>query len=298
MKVRPAMFAVLFVLASLCRLSAEIPSSVGVVDMVTATVLHPMMSLFDFTRMGFYNVPFGLPPREFNAAVQKAKILPEDQRKLLETEIAELDRQASEARKQHFIMQNKIRDAADGVDTTDSEALLASLSAEIESVAARRPLLKYQLDFPELTSPERTRELLVKIESEVLAAIEKAAVKAKVEVVLNSSTPVNSTSAQERAYRRSFEVLDGNSLPAIETDLYYAFLTESFSENNALRWLDLSRQPDARPFIPLNPHPLVLKGGLNLTPEVVAIILADYKCDSRAIEKLLFLLKSRYAKTP
>ncbi|MBI3039065.1 hypothetical protein HYY75_08470, partial [bacterium] len=33
---------------------------IGVVDLVTATVLHPLMSLYDFGRNGFFRVPVGL----------------------------------------------------------------------------------------------------------------------------------------------------------------------------------------------------------------------------------------------
>ena len=49
------------------------PNEVATIDLSMALCLHPKMSLFDFNRIGFYKVEFGLTEEEFKAKVAKIK---------------------------------------------------------------------------------------------------------------------------------------------------------------------------------------------------------------------------------
>ncbi|MBI3038252.1 hypothetical protein HYY75_04245, partial [bacterium] len=94
----------------------------------------------------------------------------------------------------------------------------------------------------------------------------------------------------------------------IDSGLYYAFLAKSANTNGkALKqfekdvqletFLELTRHPTAQNQLPIRPHPLVLKGGIDFTPEVVAILLEKYSYPSQTIQTVKRFLTDRKSET-
>jgi len=280
----------------------------GVVDLTTVTALHPLMSLYDFSRAGFINVEFGLDAKSTHEQRQKLINLDPTEKKRLETELERINKIYSDLKQQQFVLLNEIKQQTDEQKQLELRTRAEELNQQINEIWKERNLASFRLNNPDLMLPGQTGDMLNRIEKEVLEAVEQVAADNGLNLVLNASVPNHG----KRNIQRSFEVLTDKNLPLAETDLYYAFLANSKEnqeqlkdmehretglparQTDAARWFEESRQPAVQEQLPIAPHPLVLKGGINITIEVVAKILKQYKCEDQVIEKLTTMLQKKY----
>lgn len=281
----------------------------GVVDLTVVTALHPLMSLYDFNRMGFINVEFGLDAKTTHERRQQLKQLDETEKNNLEKELERTDKTYSALKQQQFILLGESRQQQSEHQQRELGEKTASLNQQISEIWQRRNIIRFRLANPDLMEPESTMKTLERIEKEVLKAVELEAEEAGLNVVLNASMPNHN----KRSMQREFEVLTEKNLSLAETDLYYAFLTNSKENQEQLkdnehrgnsqpqsavvegaeRWLKQSRQPGVQEQLPISPHPLVLKGGIDITEKVVARLLKQYGCNEQVIKNLGILLQKR-----
>lgn len=310
------------------RLNAKTESEsrvkIGVVDMFTATALHPYMSLYDFNRNGFYRLPLGLSKKEFLLALQKAKSDPAT----IRTYQAKLDAIASESTrlsKERVTLINLKTILRSG--NTDSDLLsalqkeelnihkvdqkLALIASELKHLENRRLMLTTYMEFPEITEPEETQCVFREIEREVLEAVNNIASQAGMDLVLNVSIP--HPDITDTSYKSGF--VFGFGISGIESDLFYSLLAgdndlslnrlkqESLSAESEpaslprsvhiSRWLDVMRFPPLQNNIRLNPYPLVLKGGEDITADVAAYNLELHECDTDITKLIVSIVKAR-----
>ncbi len=276
-------------------------SRIGVVDLVAALSLHPRMALFDFQRKGFFRLPLGLSPGGW--ANELAKLGEESKKRIpaLEKELEKLDSefQAVDARRAALL--NGFSPKAGNETASDLEAL-GNLADEIRRIEAARNEIRFEMERPELTPPGETVRILDEIEREVLDTVGSVAERLGCDVVLNQSVP----SGVPWKPRSEIEIIEGRGFSFLANTLFYGFLANKGDDPAShpeqlgvptslgiMKWMDLTRNPAVMPLLPLQPHPLVLKGGRDLTPEVVRTILENYRCDPASIFILDNLLKSR-----
>lgn len=283
-------------------------SQPGVVDLTTVTALHPLMSLYDFSRAGFINVEFGLDAKSLHEKRQKLVNLEPAEKERLESELENINSTYSNLKQRQFALLNEIRQQKNEKQQRELSIQADKLNQQISELWQKRNLNQFRLTNPDLMLPEASEAMLSRIEQEVLEAVEFVANENGMNLVLNASVPNHG----KRNMQRSFEILTDKNLPLAETDLYYAFLanskeTQEQSKDRAHReegmparqdvpgrWLEQSRQPAVQEQLPINPHPLVLRGGINITSEVVARIFKQYKCADHVIEKLTAMLQKKY----
>jgi len=275
---------------------ATATEKIGTVDLISAVALHPMMSLFDFERKGFFKVPLGLSPEDWNREVQKNKVLDPKKREQLESNMKKLDSEISK-------LEAKRAEILKGGGAPINSALqaeLATITFQIEKLSQEKQIFQYEFDFPELTSPRETKEILERIEKEVLEKIEEIAEEEGISVVLNNSIPNTCSWPAEN----ETQILSGKGISFLESSVYYSFLAQKKPKANEeqtpfpevqefLTCLDSIRHPRVISRLPLHPHPLVLRGGINLTPKIVRKILEKYRCNPESIFIIEDLLTSR-----
>ena len=278
----------------------------GVVDLTVVTALHPLMSLYDFNRMGFLNIEFGLDAKSLHERRKKLMEIDDATKMALEKEQENLNGSYSELKQKQFLLMNEIRETRDENKVLKLRKQADVYQQRILELFQKRNLVTFRLANPDLVLPERTKEMMQQIEKEVLDAVKQVANREGFSLILNAAIPNNN----HRNPQRSFEILIEKNLSLAETDLYYAFLANTpetaqqiqerehmqagiSTQNGAARWLEQSRQPGIQEQLPINPHPLVLKGGIDITSEVVKLLLVRYKCDEQVINKLETLLKNR-----
>ena len=285
------------------NLSSQQP---GVVDLTLVTALHPLMSLYDFNRMSFVNVEFGLDAKSLHEERQKlleqGKVNQDD----LEKELAVINNEYSALKQKQFMLMNDLQKAADARQKEELRKTTEETNRLISELWQKRNLINFRLANPDLMLPEQTATMLNRIEREIQETVDKVAEEGGFNLILNAAIPNNG----KRNMQRSFEILTDKNLSHAETDLYYAFLAntrESAQQkkdrehaagmqkeaNGAATWLEQSRQPAVQEQLPINPHPLVLRGGIDITTEVVKRLLKRYKCDDEVIERLEKLLNKR-----
>jgi len=278
----------------------------GVVDLTVVTALHPLMSLYDFNRMSFVNVEFGLDAKSLHEERQKLLKQGESKRKELENELAAINKEYSSLKQSQFMLMNDLQKATNAGQKEELHKKAEEKNRQIRELWQKRNLINFRMANPDLMLPEQTAEMLRQIEQEVQETVAKVAEEGGFNLVLNAAIPNNG----KRNMQRSFEILTDKNLSHAETDLYYAFLAntrESAQQkkdrehaasgqkeaNGATTWLEQSRQPAVQEQLPINPHPLVLRGGIDITTEVVKRLLQRYKCDDEVIKRLEKVLNER-----
>jgi Skp family chaperone for outer membrane proteins len=278
----------------------------GVVDLTVVTALHPLMSLYDFNRMSFVNVEFGLDAKALHEKRQELLKLGETARIGLEKDLETINREYSSLKQKQFILMNDLQKATDQKAKEELLKQTEDKNRQISELWQKRNLIGFKLANPDLMLPEQTSEMLRRIEKEVQETVAQVAEEKGFSLVLNAAMPDHG----RRNMQRSFEILTDRNLSHAETDLYYAFLANSPESaqqkkvrehassainepNGAAKWLEQSRQPAVQEQLPINPHPLVLKGGIDITAEVVKSLLKRYKCDEEVITRLETILNKR-----
>jgi len=289
-----------------CQQLNLIAQQPGVVDLTVVTALHPLMSLYDFNRMGFVNVEFGLDPKALHEQRQKLLKLGEEARSELDKELAAINRDYSSLKQKQFILMNDLQKATDEKAKEELLQKTEEKNRQISELWQKRNLISFKLANPDLMLPEQTAEMLRRIEKEVQTTVAQVAEEKGFGLVLNAAVPDNG----RRNMQRSFEILTDRNLSHAETDLYYAFLANSPESaqqkkerehassgidevSGAGKWLEQSRQPAVQEQLPINPHPLVLHGGIDITAEVVKSLLKKYDCDEEVITRLETILNKR-----
>ncbi|GAB4279250.1 MAG: hypothetical protein Kow0029_23080 [Candidatus Rifleibacteriota bacterium] len=266
---------------------------IGKVNLALAVSLHPQMSLFDFDRMGFFKIPPGLSKEQFDVQLKALKDRPlppelEKRQQRCNQEIARLDRRKRE------LMQS-LAGAQESAGRKITEELDV-ISAQDEKLRGEISDIEYQKLCPDLTSPEETRKILEKIETEVMKIIEKIAVDENYDLVLNTSVtaPINYP-----VKYKSGEMY-GLGVPGIDYSLFYSFLAnkdhilpnDDIPESRKLiNWLELTNSPAALNMLPIKPYPLVIHGGEDLTAKVVREIYKKYQIDEKILKAVLSVLK-------
>ncbi len=248
---------------------------IGVVDLVTVTALHPDLAQFDFVRAGFRREA-GLPG--VASAPDRACIDAELVR--VASMIAEID--ASRA--------VLLRESAppDPGQTVMRERLLADHARRSASATARHNALLWVRENPDLTGPEETRACFARIASEARGAVVAVARAAGVAVVLNRglpNAPADGWQQRETAEAGGLSWLEQNVLRSLLGSASAAMAKPELPDARMVHtWLAITARPDVQQQLRLQPHPLVLWGGLDLTASAVARLLAARGVATPAIE--------------
>lgn len=298
--------SLIFVTTCVFGQSADTTTRIGVVDLSVVTALHPLMSLYDFNRKGFLQVEFGLDARTQQEHRQQLSKQAELNKSKLENEIASISTDYEAIKQKQFILLNSRKTATGQDSETAMSKQIDENEQKLNELYDQRNILRFRIKNPDLLLPEETDRILQRIESEVLNAVEKVAERQKYDLVLNGSLPNTKVVRQPAC-----EILSEENLSLVETDLYYAYLInhpknspdqanlgikrDEEQQEKARRWLQQSRQPAVQKQLPINPHPLVLRGGEDMTPAVVKTLLQQYKCDAKVIEGLEKILIKRNA---
>lgn len=274
---------------------------IGKVNLGLVVSLHPQMSLFDFDRMGFFKIPPGLSNSEFNQKLKELKSTPlpatlENKENAIKIEMDKLDRSKGE-------LMSKVS----GVSPEEGSTIVAEInriSEQYEKLRNDLSDIEYQRNCPELTSPEDTRTILRKIETETIAELNKIAQGSGYSIVLNSSIPVPYNYPQRYLSGETY----GLGVPGIDYSLFYAFLAnkdhvlrgdDTPESRKLINWLELINSPKALNLLPLKPYPLVIEGGDDLSVKLVESIYAKHMVDEKVLKAVTSVMEivNQHAKT-
>lgn len=265
-------------------ISAE--TRIGTVDMAVLTALHPLMAQFDFEKQAFLVIPFNLSRSERESFCIRLREESKAREPLLRETLARIASEDAALERKRAGLIGSIRQSAVPAERASLDLALRNLAEHQQSLRALREETAWKLEYPEYSSASETKSIFNTIDSEVLAAIDDIASRSGVNAVLNSSLPFPPYDPSTKSFSPALE----NRLTWLETDLYYAFLASttpesvslapSATENPADEWVKLIRHPAAAPFFPVRPYPLVLRGGIDLTGDVLAKLLERYHVDA------------------
>lgn len=256
------------------------PNEVATIDLSMALCLHPKMSLFDFNRIGFYKVEFGLTEEEFKSKVAKIKASAPDRT----DELIKIEKQIENLNRERKSFSSYYVNADEDKLKKVDELLLESYAKEKE-LNDKILEINHQTENYDLTSPKETLKIITEIEKEIFEAINQVVEEEKYTLVLNTTIPVAYT--YEKNYINS--EIYGQGIPGIEFMLFYSFLAKNNLDNpldetppsrDVINWLELTRYPKAVNLLPIKPYPLVLTGGKSILSAVVKKIYKKYNVDS------------------
>ena len=190
-------------------------NEVATIDLSMALCLHPKMSLFDFNRIGFYKVEFGLTEEEFYAKTETLRASAPDR----SDELNKIQKELDDVYKE--------RDSfSDYYVNADEEKLKKLEKLRETSFAKEKELNDKILDINhqtanfDLTSPKETLVIIEEIEKDIFEAINQVAEEEKFTLVLNSTVAVPYT------YNKNYinSEIYGQGIPGINFTLFYSFL--------------------------------------------------------------------------
>ncbi|MBF0408598.1 MAG: hypothetical protein HQM10_14710 [Candidatus Riflebacteria bacterium] len=256
---------------------------IGIFDYSTALSLHPRMSLFDFSRSGFYKVRLFLDLKSWSDEILKLKQDAEKSESELKKRIEEIESKISECESKRI----------EGLTGKNSEVNITSIADQIEKYKLEQKEIDYQLKNPELTSPSETRLILNQIESEISSELKKYAEESGIGLILNNSMPSETETFSDHNSQFNQET----GLSGIQNELYYSFLANDSNKRVKLsamtaasKWLKQSSSPSTKAFYFKKVHPLVLHGGKEITVEIIERILLRYNCGKDILEKIRVVL--------
>ena len=288
---------ILLLIALLFSLPSQ-AATIGVVDLETALSFHPLMSVFDFHHGRFLRVAPGLGATEREEQVKVLRQRAQAQQSngasrktRLEKELKTLEEQRS-----MLMIATGSRSA---VISHENEQKLRLLAEDAQSRRLELEDLEVSAQYPELTTASETMGYIEKIERDVSDAIEQIAQKNNLELVLNSSlinpnaqTDISSNDQPKRSF--------------LESDLYNRFLSlpttddpleKAASLQIPWRWLQSSRYH--RQGIPSwRARPMVLRGGADITDQVVSALFQKYPCASESVRVILEEIKEWKKSSP
>ncbi|MBR4329772.1 MAG: OmpH family outer membrane protein [Candidatus Riflebacteria bacterium] len=249
-------------------------SDVATIDMQLVVNLHPKMALFDFNRIGFYKVKYGLNYDDFVKETQKLKANPKDNSaeiKKLEDELEKVSAEASDLQMKYLNEMNEM-----------NSKKLEECSYKHNQLQQRIEDLKWESANGDLTTRNETKAIKAEILKEIYVAIDEIVKEKKYTLVLNTAVL-----APYRFDYNSFCVRGCHGIPAINLNLFLAFdyankimKSDSYSDNSYVskRWLSLTGLKDEK--LPFVNHPTVLAGGSSITKDVLTLIYKKHKVDS------------------
>ncbi len=259
---------------------------VAVIDLSMALSLHPKMALFDFNRIGFYKVDFGLSEEDFQLAIQILRNKAPDtseERARIQSELKALQKERDSFADYYVnITEEKMKKV---------EELRASALKKEEELLARLMDLEYIGQNNDITTPSETLKIAAQIEAEIMEAVNQVASEQHFSLVLNSTVPT------PYGYPKQYITgeIYGQGIPGINFMLFYSFLAknnlahpmdEAPSSRELINWMELTRYPEALNILPMRPYPLVLTGGKSILSDVVKKIYDRYNIDT-AIYKVV-----------
>lgn len=280
MKTTKLILAILMMLMTAQCSWAVNASDVAYIDLSMALCLHPKMSLFDFNRIGFHRVEFGLTEDEF---IEKcAQIRASAPNKA--NEIAEIEKELSDLYKErdgfseYYVNMDEEKEKL-------LERKMAESYAKENELRAKMLDINHQAENFDLTSPKETMEIAAQIEKEIFDAINEVAAEKNYSVVLNASNPC------PFVYKQNYIAsgIYGQGIPSVNFMLFYSFLAKNNLDSplddtppsrDVINWLESTRYPEAMNILPMKPYPLVLAGGHSILSDVVKKIYKKYNVDS------------------
>lgn len=254
-------------------------NEVATIDLSMALSLHPKMSLFDFNRIGFYKVEFGLTEQEFKSKIAAIRASAPDRT----DELNNLEKQIEEIHKEREKLSSYYVGANDEKLIKAEELMKASIDKEKE-INDKILEINHQTENYDLTSPKETLAIISEIEKDIFDAIDQVAKENNFSVVLNSTIPI--AYSYEKNYING--EIYGQGIPGINFMLFYSFLAKNNLDNplddippsrDLINWLELTRYPKAINILPMKPYPLVLTGGKSILSLVVKKIYDKYEVD-------------------
>ncbi len=290
-------FFLLFILATSLSASEKTVKEhpkfkVGTINLAVAASLHPKMALFDFQKMGFYRVPLGLAYEEYSRVIGEFKAKKPD--KSIQEKISKIDEQLR-------IAGSSVREIINEQKTNNPERMSSDVATaylrhhhEITELNWQRKELSFSISNPEFTSPAETREILQKIEKEIIASVKEVAEKECFSIILNTSVPA--ASGYPTKYHLGARFSTGPV--GIDQTLFYGFLAEkrvssdifAYTEDYLRKWISITGRPEAVEMLPMKPYPLVLEGGECVLTQVIEKIYHDHKIDQEITDQLKQIL--------
>lgn len=263
----------LFISQSLWAINAD---KVATIDLSMALCLHPKMSLFDFNRIGFYKVDFGLTEEEFQTKIAELRASAPDRTLELQNIENELNNVYEE--------RNKLSDFYVNMDEEKQkklEQLMTDSLAKEKELSDKILDINHQTENYDLTSPKETLAIIEDIEKDIFEAINQVAEEEKFSVVLNTTIAVPYT------YTKNYinSEIYGQGIPGINFMLFYSFLAMNNLDNpldevppsrDLINWLELTRYPKTVNLLPMKPYPLVLAGGKSILSSVMKKVYNKY----------------------
>ncbi len=256
-------------------------SDVAIIDLSVALCLHPKMSLFDFNRIGFYKVEFGLSNEEFDAKVASIRASAPDRSDELRKIEKELDELYKERNKLSYFYINTNEEKMKKAN----ELMEISLAKE-EELERKKLELNFLIGNYDLTTPKETLVIIEEIEKDIFDAINEVVKENNYSIVLNSTVPLPYT------FNKNYEnsAIYGQGIPGINFMLFYSFLADKNFDNpleekipssrDLINWIELTRYPKAVNLLPMKPYPLVLSGGKSILSSVIKKIYNKYGINS------------------
>ena len=253
---------------------------VATIDLSMALCLHPKMSLFDFNRVGFYKVEFGLTEEEFEAKIAALRASAPNRTQ----ELQNIEKELEEVYKERSSFSEYYVNADEEKLNKLEKLRLASLAKEKE-LNDKILEINHQTDNFDLTSPRETLAIIEEIEKDIFEAINQVAEEEKYTVVLNSTIAVPYT------YTKNYinSEIYGQGIPGINFTLFYSFLAMNNLDNpldevppsrDLINWLELTRYPGTVNLLPMKPYPLVLSGGKSILSSVMKKVYNKYNVKS------------------
>ena len=258
--------------------------SIARIDLVTALTLHPQMSLFDYNRLGFYKVKFGLSDLEFNKKVKELIINAPNKDEEINKLTQDIENLKIEIKKLP--------------DKEENSAIKEKLSIQISEAQQKLEELNFAIDNPEITNLTETREILSKISKDVDEEIEKIAKEQKLDIVFNDWEPTNNILPD--FYTRKAFINCGkygivseyyNYFTAANKYQQQQILPSSYFISNIFEY---SKCPDFIKSLPLRSKPIILSETKDITLDVIKNIYSKYEISQeiiKNIEKFYILIK-------
>ena len=255
-------------------------SDVATIDMQLVFNLHPKMALFDFNRIGFYKVKYGLNYDDFVKETKNLKANPKDNSAEIKKLEDELEKIISEASDYH--MKN-------GFEVNKKD----TFSERINDLRQKIEDLKWESANGDLTSKNETKVIKAEILKEIYGAIEEVVKEKKYTLVLNTAII-----APYKYNYKSVQLVAYQGIPSVNLDVYNAFELireqikfDNSNETNSAkkRWLELTKIKDNK--LPFTAYPMVLSGGSSINSDVVAKIYKKYNIHLNILKTVCSLIE-------
>ncbi len=250
------------------------------IDVPLAISLHPKMALFDYDRIGFYKVDFGISSyEEFAKAVAELKERPRDNKKQIEELKLELDK----------LLKDSIKVEEKLSNNSDMQSYMKFLEKSYfkqNELEEKIKILEWESLNSYITTREETRAIMAEIRKDIYNATKEVVLENKYLLVLNTSIAV--------PYKFALNYVDliySQGIPGVNFCLFYAFLyytdlkKPEFKESDQIKvekWHKLTKK--TKDVFPITNYPLVLAGGQSITSKVLKKIYDKYKVDKSLFE--------------